>query len=218
MSNHVSRALSLDKQKIDGSAWIAWRLLFGRGPWRQGFPLRGGEAALDAMVRVQNLVAHAIQALPQVSGVIGQKPLGRGTDRFYCFPANLPAMPPARPPPAATLPEGGGMEFVDPLRTSCLALWSHALRSRMPAPPKPGMRLASTTTAKVITSMMMPSTAMAPRSPLSLRSKIRTEITLVSEVNRMMAADSSRMTPTKMKHQVAITLVRSSGAVMWPSA
>ena len=55
---------------------------------------------------------------------------------------------------------------------------------------------------------------MAPRSPLSLRSKISTEITLVSEVNSMMAADSSRITPTKMKHQVAITLVRSSGAVM----
>ena len=30
----------------------------------------------------------------------------------------------------------------------------------------------------------------------------------------MMAADNSRITPTKMKHQVAITLVRSSGAVM----
>ncbi len=41
-----------------------------------------------------------------------------------------------------------------------------------------------------------------------------TEITLVSEVNSMMAADNSRMTPTKMKHQVAITLVRNSGAVM----
>ena len=66
--------------------------------------------------------------------------------------------------------------------------------------------------------MMRPSTEIAPRSPLSLRSKISTEITLVSEVNRMMAADSSRITPTKMKHQVAITLVRSSGAVMWPSA
>ena len=63
--------------------------------------------------------------------------------------------------------------------------------------------------------MMMPSTEMAPRSPLSLRSKISTEITLVSEVNSMIAADSSRITPTKMKHQVAITLVRSSGAVMW---
>ena len=30
----------------------------------------------------------------------------------------------------------------------------------------------------------------------------------------MMAADNSRITPTKMKHQVAITLVRRSGAVM----
>ena len=59
---------------------------------------------------------------------------------------------------------------------------------------------------------------MAPRSPLSLRSKISTEITLVSDVNSMMAADNSRMTPTKMKHQVAITPVRSSGAVIWRSA
>ena len=49
----------------------------------------------------------------------------------------------------------------------------------------PGMRLIAITTAKVITSMMMPSTAMAPRSPNSLRSKISTEMTLVSEVNRM---------------------------------
>ena len=48
--------------------------------------------------------------------------------------------------------------------------------------------------------------------------RISTEITLVSDVNNMMAADNSRMTPTKMKHQVAITLVRSSGAVMYPSA
>ena len=67
-------------------------------------------------------------------------------------------------------------------------------------------------------SMIRPSTAMAPRSPLSLRSKISTEITLVCEVNSMIAADSSRITPTKMKHQVAITLVRSSGAVMLPRA
>ena len=48
--------------------------------------------------------------------------------------------------------------------------------------PRPRIRtehrnLGSTasTTAKVITSIAMPSTAMAPRSPLSLRSKIRTE-------------------------------------------
>ena len=67
---------------------------------------------------------------------------------------------------------------------------------------------------KVTTSMMMPSTEMAARSPLSLRSKISTEITLVSEVNSMIAADSSRMVPTNTKHQVAITEVRSSGAVI----
>src|SRR5215472_242304 len=87
---------------------------------------------------------------------------------------------------------------------------------RRRTPPKPGMRLIRTTTANVSTSMMMPSTAMAPRSPLSLRSKINTEITLVSDVNSMMAADSSRITPMNMKHQVAITLVRNRGAVMRP--
>src|SRR4051812_7210962 len=89
---------------------------------------------------------------------------------------------------------------------------AHVLRKR--TPPNPGMRLTATTTAKVMMSMASPSTAMAPRSPDSLRSKISTEITLVSEVNSMMAADNSRITPTKMKHQVAITLVRRSGAVM----
>src|SRR5262245_4948312 len=87
-----------------------------------------------------------------------------------------------------------------------------ALRRR--ASPKPGMRLTAMTTAKVITSMMRPSTEIAPRSADSLRSKMSTEITLVSEVNSMMAADNSRITPTKMKHQVAMTLVRSNGAVM----
>ena len=55
---------------------------------------------------------------------------------------------------------------------------------------------------------------MAPRSPDSLRSKMSTESTLVSEVNSIMAAESSRITPTKMKHQVASTLVRRSGAVI----
>jgi hypothetical protein len=40
---------------------------------------------------------------------------------------------------------------------------------------------------------------------------------LVSEVNNKMAADNSRMTPTKMKHHVAITLVRNSGAVICQS-
>src|SRR5258705_3848090 len=43
-------------------------------------------------------------------------------------------------------------------------------RSRMA--PKPGMRLIRTTTATVNASMMMPSTAMAPGSPPSLRSNI----------------------------------------------
>src|SRR5215213_1220243 len=93
---------------------------------------------------------------------------------------------------------------------------AHVLRRRTP-PPKPGARLTAITTAKVTISMISPSTAMAPRSPDSLRSKITTEITFVSEVNSMMAAESSRITPTKMKHQVAITLVRNRGAVMWPS-
>src|SRR5919107_496856 len=81
----------------------------------------------------------------------------------------------------------------------------HVLRRRVPA-PKPGMRLIAITTANVRISIESPNTAMAPRSPLSLRSKISTETTLVSEVNSMMAAESSRITETKMKHQVAMTL------------
>ncbi len=57
-------------------------------------------------------------------------------------------------------------------------------------------------------------TAIAPTSPLSFRSKISTDRTLVSEVNSTAAADSSRITATKMKHQVAIAAELSSGAVM----
>src|SRR3954471_24076204 len=90
-------------------------------------------------------------------------------------------------------------------------------RSRALPPPR-RRRLASATMAEVTISMMMPSTEIAARSPLSLRSKISTEITLVSEVNSMTAADSSRMVPTNTKHQVAITEVRSSGAVISRSA
>ena len=86
-------------------------------------------------------------------------------------------------------------------------------RKRTP-PPKPGMRLTATITADVKISMVRPSTAMAARSPLSLRSKISTDSTLVCDVNRITAADSSRTTATKMKHQVAIMLGPSSGAVM----
>jgi len=49
---------------------------------------------------------------------------------------------------------------------------------------------------------------MAPNWPSSLRSKITTDMTLVLGVKRMMEADSSRMTPMKMKHHVA--MMRSS--------
>ena len=82
---------------------------------------------------------------------------------------------------------------------------SQLFRSLTP-PLKPGMRLAAMMTMEVRTSMVRPSTAMAARSPLSFRSKMRTDSTLVSDVNRITAADSSRTTATKMKHQVAIRL------------
>src|SRR6185437_5890468 len=78
----------------------------------------------------------------------------------------------------------------------------------------PPIRLAITITTVVRITMVRLRTAMAPTSPLSLRSKIRTDSTLVSEVNKITAAESSRTTPTKMKHQVAIAAERSSGAVM----
>ncbi len=55
---------------------------------------------------------------------------------------------------------------------------------------------------------------MAPNWPSSLRSKITTDITLVLGVNRMIEADSSRMTPMKMKHQAAMMPLRASGAVI----
>ena len=41
-----------------------------------------------------------------------------------------------------------------------------------------------------------------------------TETSLVSAVVSRMVADSSRIVPMKTKHQVAMTLVRSSGAVI----
>ncbi len=87
---------------------------------------------------------------------------------------------------------------VHPQESALLAL---AVR----APARSRNADASATMPKVTTSMMMPSTEIAARSPLSLRSKISTEMTLVSEVNRITAADSSRITATKTKHQVAIT-------------
>ena len=69
-------------------------------------------------------------------------------------------------------------------------------------------------TAAVSVTMARLSTAMAPTSPLSFRSKISTDMTLVSEVNSTAAADSSRITATKIKHQVATAAVLRSGAVM----
>ena len=58
---------------------------------------------------------------------------------------------------------------------------------------------------------------MAPNCPSSLRSKITTDMTLVLGVKRMIDADSSRMTPMKMKHQVAMMPLLASGAVISPS-
>src|SRR5262249_41455802 len=49
--------------KIRGSAWIAWKSLFGRNHGVKGLDrYAAAKAALDAMVRVQNLVFQAIQA------------------------------------------------------------------------------------------------------------------------------------------------------------
>ena len=54
---------------------------------------------------------------------------------------------------------------------------------------------------------------MAPNWPSSFRSKITTDITFVFGVNRMIDADSSRITPMKMKHHAAMIPLRASGAV-----
>jgi len=81
---------------------------------------------------------------------------------------------------------------------------------------RPSSVCITPTAAKVITSMKRPSTAMAPNWPSSLRSKITTEITFVFGVKRMIDADSSRITPMKTKHQVAMIPLRASGAVISP--
>ena len=86
--------------------------------------------------------------------------------------------------------------------------------SRTPSTSRPSTRCTSATVANVMRSMNRPSTAMAPNCPSSLRSMITTEITLVLGVKRMIEADSSRMTPMKMKHQVAMMPLRASGAVI----
>ena len=53
--------------------------------------------------------------------------------------------------------------------------------------------------AKVINSMVMESTAIGPRSLLSRRSNMVTEIVLVRAVNSRIVAESSRIDPMKMK-------------------
>lgn len=47
--------------------------------------------------------------------------------------------------------------------------------------------------------------------------RLSTESTVVSEVNRITAADSSQIVATKMKHRVAITAERSH-AWLWKTA
>src|SRR5437867_480798 len=75
-------------------------------------------------------------------------------------------------------------------------------------------RLTSRTRTKVISSMVMESTAMGPQSLLSRRSNMVTETVLVRAVKSSMVADSSRMEPMKISIQVATTPLRISGAVM----
>ena len=74
-------------------------------------------------------------------------------------------------------------------------------------------RLATTMARVVSTTMVRLITAIAPTSPLSFRSKISTDRTFVSDVNSTAAADSSRITATKMKHQVAIAADEVAGHV-----
>src|SRR5450631_1897672 len=73
--------------------------------------------------------------------------------------------------------------------------------------------VTAATIMKVITSMVMDSTAMGPQSLLSRRSNIVTEIVLVRAVKRRIVAESSRMEPMKMKIHVAMTPLRIRGAV-----
>ena len=67
-----------------------------------------------------------------------------------------------------------GVKVCDCFVALLLAMTGRAspiLRNLAPAPaPNAGIRLTAMTTAKVITSMAMPSTEIAARSPLSLRS------------------------------------------------
>src|SRR5213078_515021 len=64
-------------------------------------------------------------------------------------------------------------------------------------------RSINETSAKVVTSMVIESTAIGPQSLLSRRSNIVTETVLVRAVNSRIVADSSRIEPMKMKIHVA---------------
>src|SRR5439155_21525364 len=79
-------------------------------------------------------------------------------------------------------------------------------------------RLMSRTRTKVITSIVIASTAIGPQSLLSRRSNMVTETVLVRAVNNRIVADSSRMEPIKIRIQVVITPLRISGTVMSTSA
>ena len=69
-------------------------------------------------------------------------------------------------------------------------------------------RLIARIIAKVISSMVIESTAIGPQSLLSRKSNMVTEIVLVRAVNNRIVADNSRIDPMKMKIQVAITPLR----------
>jgi hypothetical protein len=65
---------------------------------------------------------------------------------------------------------------------------------------------------KVISSIVMDSTAMGPQALLSRKSNIVTEIVFVRAVNSRIVADSSRMLPMKMRIHVAMTPLRDEQA------
>ena len=72
----------------------------------------------------------------------------------------------------------------------------------------------SETSAKVMASMVIDSTAIGPQSLLSRRSNIVTETVLVRAVNSRIVADSSRIEPMKISIHVVTKPLRISGPVM----
>src|SRR5471032_1340520 len=67
-----------------------------------------------------------------------------------------------------------------------------SVRKRTESRPPPRRPLAIMITAVVRTTIARLSTAIAPTSPLSFRSKIRTATTLVSEINKITARSEER--------------------------